>query len=80
MTLCRNGLHERTPENTYTYPDGHSQCRVCKRAATRQYQLSPKGVVAMRNHYTRYNHSSSGLIRTARFELQRAEGRLEETA
>jgi ssDNA-binding Zn-finger/Zn-ribbon topoisomerase 1 len=31
-THCRNG-HFRTPENTYTRPDGERECRICRRNA-----------------------------------------------
>lgn len=30
-TTCRHG-HPRTPENTYTTPQGHRTCRVCRNA------------------------------------------------
>lgn len=29
LTRCPNG-HERTPENTYEYPNGRQLCRTCK--------------------------------------------------
>ena len=33
--FCRQG-HEYTDENTYTYPDGRTECRTCKRAHKRR--------------------------------------------
>jgi len=27
--FCKHG-HEYTPDNTYTYPDGRTECRICK--------------------------------------------------
>ena len=32
---CRNG-HEFTPENTYMAPNGHRQCRTCRKLAVRR--------------------------------------------
>lgn len=28
--VCRNGLHDATPENTYTWPNGRITCRPCR--------------------------------------------------
>ena len=30
---CQNDLHEMTPQNTYTFPNGVKACRACKRAS-----------------------------------------------
>ena len=36
-THCKHG-HEWTPENTYVYPRGVRECRVCKREASRRHK------------------------------------------
>jgi hypothetical protein len=36
MAACRNG-HPRTPENIYVRPDGHRECRECRRESWRRY-------------------------------------------
>lgn len=34
--VCRNGLHERSPENTYTAPNGHRTCLPCRRVSSKR--------------------------------------------
>lgn len=34
---CKRGIHDFTPENTYTYPDGRIACRTCLREKNRKY-------------------------------------------
>ena len=34
--MCGNGLHEMTPDNTYTYPNGVKTCRACKDASSQR--------------------------------------------
>ena len=36
--FCIHG-HEYTPENTYTYPDGRTECRECKRSRKRKRRV-----------------------------------------
>lgn len=40
-TQCKNG-HTFTPENTYLAPDGHRNCRVCRRAYDKRYYYKLK--------------------------------------
>lgn len=37
-TVCRKGLHQFTPDNTYTFPDGRRLCRECHRENQREYR------------------------------------------
>jgi hypothetical protein len=36
MVACRRG-HDLSDENTYTFPDGRRQCRICRRRARRTW-------------------------------------------
>ena len=39
--MCGNGLHEMTPENTYTYPGNSAKaCRACREA--RNHRRAPR--------------------------------------
>jgi len=71
--MCRKGLHERTPETTYTRPDGRIQCRPCKIAANARYLSSEKAVPALRRKDHRYDYSTLGMLRQARRQLHVAE-------
>ncbi len=59
---CPRG-HARA-ENTYTYPSGKRQCRVCKRAATQRYRATPKGRVMVRRADHRYEMTLGGFLRS----------------
>lgn len=39
MRLCRNGLHEMTPENTMKTTDGAERCKACRREQARKRKL-----------------------------------------
>lgn len=41
-THCPDG-HEYTPENTYVYPSGHRQCRICSRRQKLEYKKRMRG-------------------------------------
>lgn len=41
--FCKHG-HEYTDENTYVYPDGRTECRVCKRGRKRKGALVSVGI------------------------------------
>ena len=34
--MCHNDLHEMTPENTYTFPNGWKACRACREAGNQR--------------------------------------------
>ena len=69
---CPRG-HARTPENTYTYPDGiKRQCRVCKYAATERYLATPKALAAKKRKHHRYEMSLGGFLRTREHYLRTA--------
>lgn len=65
--LCKNGLHPKAAPGL---------CRECKRAKEWRYRHSPRGRATNLKHERRYNLSTKGILRTARRDLRRAEGRV----
>lgn len=41
-THCESGLHEMTPENTYSWGNSPRRCRACRAAASRAYYWRKK--------------------------------------
>lgn len=56
---CPRG-HARTEENTYTYPNGKRQCRICMYEANRRYAKSEKGRKARSVAVRRYHATDAG--------------------
>lgn len=60
--MCRNGLHERSPENLYVHPrTGHKSCLPCKRAGQRRrYAANPEKRLAQDR--ARYRAKKEALV------------------